>query len=416
MKNSSIPHQQNPGEQKLTAASSPHLAPSLLRILILFVPRRLDRLQQPFIRLRRIPHKPRQLRHILMQICKPHRIRRNLRKLLLQQNSNIFRIRPIDLPRHRTLLTKKIKAATTTHSRDYKNRSSTQPKNRHFDRSRRFCRRSGETCCRRLLPPSPHQTTGTPNPQRHDQLRPILVLHPPPPRPERPSPSSRPHPETPPRSIPRRHSRSHLRPRRTRPSRQLPPRLRHQHLRQPSVASPPHQATHHLPPFPRPPRLAVDGARLRQQLRGSYHEHLLPPGSLQRPHPRSRRRQPPQRRSHRATLLRHQPWRPSQNRSQRPQQTPLRIKRPRQPTSQCIKRPHRDRPPTRQPLPRSQAHRIQLPDRRPPPHRTLPRPRNHLRRRPPPTQNPLRHSIPSSSRRLLSTRRPTPISVISTGP
>ena len=96
------------------------------------------------------------------------------------------------------------------------------------------------------------------------------------------------------------------------------------------------------------------------------------PASLQRSHPRPCRRQPPQRRPHRPTPLRHHPWRPPQHHPQRPQPNSL----------LNLSRPHRDRPPTRQSLPRSQTHRIQLPDRRPPPHRTLPRPRNRLRPRP----------------------------------
>jgi hypothetical protein len=113
-----------------------------------------------------------------------------------------------------------------------------------------------------------------------------MVRHNAPPRPERPSPSSRPHPETPPRPIPRIRARSDLRPRRAGTPRQLPPSIRHHHLCQPGLAAASLQGPHRIPPLPSPQRLAVDGARLRQQLRCPSHEHLLPPRSLQRPHPR----------------------------------------------------------------------------------------------------------------------------------
>ncbi len=123
------------------------------------------------------------------------------------------------------------------------------------------------------------------------------------------------------------------------------PSLLRRHLRQPRLVPPPRETPHRLPPLPSPQRLALDGARHLHKLRRPPHEHLLPPRRLQRPNPRPRRRQPTQRRSHRSTQLRHQPQRPPKTPPQRPQQTLRRTHRP-----------HRDRPPTRQSLPRSQTH------------------------------------------------------------
>src|ERR1035437_675157 len=91
-----------------------------LRVHIFLVPRRLDRLQNSLIRLRRIAHKPRQLHHPLVQIGKSHRVRVRLRKHLLQLNPNLLGIRPIQLARHRSLPRSLVVGANRAPPRDYK--------------------------------------------------------------------------------------------------------------------------------------------------------------------------------------------------------------------------------------------------------------------------------------------------------
>jgi len=164
----------------------------------------------------------------------------------------------------------------------------------------------------------------------------------------------------------------------------------------------------------------MDGARLRQQLRRTPDEPLLPPlGLLRRTHQYCRS-QSARRPFKRPTQLRHSSWRAAEKTAlQKPKENNalhratryrIALQRSRHPgdtTAGRIKpqRPHRDRSPTRLTLRRSQANRIQLPGCRPSPHRALPRSRNHLRCRATPQQNHHTRSNPPRHRRLLRPRR-----------
>src|SRR6202522_2677419 len=77
---------------------------SALAVQVLLMPRHLNPFQLPFVRKLRIARKPRQLRHVLMQIRKTHRQRIQSRMRLGQLNSNLLGVVPIERDRKSTRL------------------------------------------------------------------------------------------------------------------------------------------------------------------------------------------------------------------------------------------------------------------------------------------------------------------------
>src|SRR5437764_8283900 len=89
-----------PASRSNSSETPPRMQALTLRVLVFLVPGHLDRFQPRLIRLRWIISEVRQLRHVTMQIGKANRERVDLGKFLLQLNTDLFGVGPMNLTWH----------------------------------------------------------------------------------------------------------------------------------------------------------------------------------------------------------------------------------------------------------------------------------------------------------------------------